>query len=116
MSQFPFQTINWEEIPAVEYPGETGTSTWKVLQLPGLRIREVEYSAGYLADHWCTRGHIVHCLEGEFDSELSTGETVKLTAGMTYVVSDGQSAHRSCTGTGARLLIVDGAFLQTDKD
>ena len=75
----------------------------------------MEYSAGYLADHWCQKGHIVHCLEGEFVSELATGETAVLNAGMTYVVSDELSSHRSRTGSaGAKLLIIDGDFLKLD--
>jgi len=77
-----------------------------------LRIRMVEYSPGYLADHWCKKGHIVHCLEGEFISELETGEEFKLTKGMTYIVSDELSSHRSISKTGVKLLIIDGDFLK----
>jgi hypothetical protein len=92
--------------------GETGVAHWQTLQLPGLRIRIVEYSTGYLADHWCEKGHIVHCLEGEFVSELQTGEKLTLTKGMTYVVSDDLSSHRSSTQSGVKLLIIDGDFLK----
>lgn len=108
----PFQTINWDNIPKEEHPGETGTSWWQVLQLPGLRIRIVEYSPGYLADHWCQKGHIVHCLEGAFESEMATGEVFRLEKGMTYVVSDELSSHRSVSKAGVKLLIVDGDFLK----
>lgn len=80
--------------------------------MDGLRIRVVEYSAGYLADHWCQKGHIVHCLEGDFVTELETGESTKLTKGMTYVVSDEMSSHRSVSTNGVKLLIVDGDFLK----
>lgn len=111
MLPIPFQAINWQTIEPVAYPGETGTAWWRTVQLDGLRIRIVEYSAGYLADHWCRKGHIVHCLEGSFISELSTGEKIKLDAGETYVVSDEMSAHRSVTDNGVKLLIVDGVFL-----
>ncbi len=83
-----------------------------MIQYPGLRIRLVEYSAGYLADHWCQKGHIVHCLEGSFTSEEEKGGTVELSAGMSYVVSDGMSSHRSITENGAKLLIIDGDFLK----
>jgi len=107
----PFQTIQWDSIPKEEHTGETGTSYWQTLQLPGLRIRLVEYSAGYLADHWCQKGHIVHCLEGEFDSELQNGEIFTLTKGNSYVVSDELSSHRSISKNGVKLLIVDGDFL-----
>ena len=108
----PFQTIQWDNIPKEEHVGEQGTSYWQTLQLPGLRIRLVEYSPGYLADHWCRKGHIVHCLEGSFDSELSTGEVFTLSKGESYVVSDEASSHRSTSKTGVKLLIIDGDFLK----
>jgi hypothetical protein len=107
-----FQTIDWAAIPGTEHPGETGMAYWQTVQYPGLRIRIVEYSGGYLADHWCKKGHIVHCLEGEFTSELSTGEKFRLQKGMTYVVSDDLSLHRSATENGVKLMIIDGEFLK----
>lgn len=112
MSSIPFQTIDWTTIEKTEHLGETGTSFWQTLQLAGLRIRKVNYSAGYLADHWCQKGHIVHCLEGEFVSELDNGETFTLSKGMTYVVSDNLSSHRSVSKNGVQLLIIDGDFLR----
>jgi hypothetical protein len=108
-----FRTIDWSGIPKTEHKGETGTSLWQTVQLPGLRLRIVEYSKGYLADHWCQKGHIVHCLEGEFVSELENGDKFLLTKGMTYVVSDNLSSHRSISTNGVKLLIVDGFFLTT---
>lgn len=108
----PFQAIDWDNIPKTTHPGETGNAFWQTIQLPGLRIRMVEYTAGYMADHWCHKGHIVHCLEGEFVSELKTGEQFVLTKGMTYTVSDDMSTHRSSTSGGVKLLIIDGDFLQ----
>ena len=78
MSNIPFQTINWELIEKIEHKGETGVAFWQTIQFDGLRIRLVEYSSGYLADHWCQKGHIVHCLDGNFYSELSSGEKIKL--------------------------------------
>ncbi|WP_298221453.1 DHCW motif cupin fold protein [Flavobacterium sp.] len=110
----PFQTIDWSAIPKTEHHGETGTAHWQTIQFSGLRIRVVEYTAGYIADHWCQKGHIVHCLEGEFISELSTEEQLTLTKGMTYVVSDDLSSHRSISEKGVKLLIVDGDFLLPD--
>lgn len=109
----PFQTIDWSQIPKTVHDGETGTAYWQTIQLTGLRIRIVEYSKGYLADHWCRKGHIVHCLEGKFISELENGETFSLHTGMTYVVSDELSSHRSYAENGAKLLIIDGDFLGT---
>lgn len=112
LNDIPFQTIRWETIPKTEHVGENGIAHWQTVQLPGLRIRIVEYSKGYIANHWCKKGHIVHCLEGEFVSELQTGERVNLTKGMTYVVSDELSSHRSSTLEGVKLLIIDGDFLR----
>jgi hypothetical protein len=112
MSNIPFQSIVWTSIKKTEHIGETGTSFWQTIQFEGLRIRLVEYTKGYLADHWCRKGHIVHCLDGEFVSELQTGVFFKLTKGMTYVVSDELSSHRSISENGVKLLIIDGDFLQ----
>ena len=112
MAAIPFQTLNWNEIPKVEHKGETGISYWQTIQLEGLRIRIVEYNSGYLADHWCQKGHIVHCIEGEFTSELETGEKVILTAGMSYIVSDKLSSHKSFSESFTKLLIIDGDFLK----
>lgn len=110
-----FQTIDWTNIPKTTHKGEAGTAYWQTVQLPGLRIRIVEYTAGYLADHWCQKGHIVHCLEGEFNSELDNGDSFNLKKGMTYVVSDDMSSHRSMTKDGVKLLIVDGDFLNNNR-
>jgi hypothetical protein len=112
MSTIPFQTIDWTSIEKVEYKGETGIAYWQTLQLAGLRIRLVEYSKGYLADHWCQKGHIVHCLGGNFTTEMSTGEKFKLSEGESYVVSDDLSSHRSISEFGVKLLIIDGDFLK----
>lgn len=114
MSYIPFQTIDWTSIEKVEYPGETGVAVWQTIQFAGLRIRLVTYSNGYLADHWCQKGHIVHCLDGEFISELKTGEKIKLTKGETYIVSDELSSHRSVSENSVKLLIIDGNFLKNN--
>ena len=112
MNNIPFQIIDWTGILKTEHTGETGGSFWKTAVFTGLRIRKVEYSSGYLADHWCQKGHIVHCLNGSFITEMETGETFSLTAGMTYIVSDEMSSHRSHSKEGVELLIIDGDFLK----
>ena len=108
----PFQTLDWISIPKTEYKGESGKAFWQTIQFPGLRIRIVEYSKGYRADHWCQKGHIVHCLDGEFVSELQDDKEFVMTKGSTYVVSDGLSSHRSISKDGVKLMIIDGDFLQ----
>jgi len=115
MSTIPFQTINWDAIENTTHPGETGLALWKTLNFDGLRLRIVEYSPGYLADHWCQKGHIVHCLSGSFTTELETGEKFRLSTGMSYIVSDDMSSHRSLTDEGVKLLIADGDFLRETK-
>ena len=104
----PFTLTDWSSVPSVEHRGEKGTSHWRTFAVGDLRVRIVEYSAGYLADHWCDRGHVLYVLEGELDTELRDGRTFKLKAGMSYTVSDsGDAAHRSSTATGAKLFVVD---------
>lgn len=112
MNGIPFQAINWNEIEKTEHKGESGKAYWQILQFGTIRIRLVEYSANYFANHWCQKGHIVHCVEGEFTSELETGEKFDLTKGMSYIVSDNMSSHRSFTTKGVKLLIIDGDFLR----
>ena len=116
MYDIPFQTANWDSIPETNHPGETGNATWRTIKYDDLRIRLVQYSENYRADHWCEVGHILYCLEGELTTELQNGKTVVLTAGMSYHVSDKRSSHRSSTKKGAKLFIVDGGFLKGTKD
>lgn len=111
-NNIPYQTIDWARIPKVEYKGETGSAYWQTVQFPGLRVRIVEYSKGYMADHWCRKGHIVHCLEGEFVSEMENGEKFRMEKGMTYIVSDELSSHRSISKDGVKVMIIDGDFLK----
>ena len=112
MYTIPFTNIDWSEIPKTEHKGGTGMAYWQTINLDGLRIRLVEYTQDYLADHWCEKGHIVHCLEGEFISEMADGEAFVLKKGMTYIVSNDLSSHRSKTKSGVKLLIIDGGFLK----
>jgi quercetin dioxygenase-like cupin family protein len=104
----PFSVTTWAEEPATRYPGESGHALWRTVNIGDVRIRLVEYSPGYLADHWCDRGHILLVLEGELKTELKDGRSFTLSAGMSYQVSDfGDAAHRSSTTTGAKLFVVD---------
>ena len=104
----PFSVTDWSQIAATTHAGETGEALWRTLNIGDLRIRMVEYSPGYLADHWCDRGHVLYVVEGELDTELRDGCSFKLLPGMSYQVSDfGDAAHRSSTRIGATLFIVD---------
>jgi quercetin dioxygenase-like cupin family protein len=107
LSNIPFGTTDWSQIEATVHPGEQGTAWWRTCQFGPVRVRMVQYSAGYLADHWCKKGHILLCLEGELQTELDDGRTFVMTPGMSYQVADNAEAHRSSTAIGARLFIVD---------
>jgi len=110
-SNIPFQIIDWNTVLPTEHTGETGTAYWCTKEYPGLRVRVVNYSEGYLADHWCKKGHIVHCLKGEVVTQQETGDEFILREGMTYIVSDNLSSHRSYAKHSVQLLIIDGDFL-----
>jgi hypothetical protein len=106
--ELAFTVTDWSAITPTVHPGETGEAYWRTFEVGDLRVRMVEYSPGYLADHWCDRGHVLLVLEGELVSELRDGRQFTMKAGMSYQVSDfGDAAHRSFSATGARLFIVD---------
>ena len=107
MNDMPFGTTNWETVERTEHKGETGTAYWRTRQFGAIRVRMVEYTAGYLADHWCSKGHVLLCLEGELHTELQDGRMFVLKPGMSYQVADNAEAHRSFTATGAKLFVVD---------
>jgi hypothetical protein len=107
LTDIPFCTIDWTAISRTTHPGAPGTATWRTVQAGAVRIRMVEYSAGYVADHWCEKGHVVYVVRGELVTELKDGRTFTLREGETYVVADGDGAHRSRAPSGARIFIVD---------
>lgn len=103
----PFATTDWSQIEPTEHPGERGTAYWRTRTFGAIRVRMVEYMPGYLANHWCRKGHILLCLEGELHTELEDGRSFSLRPGMSYQVADHAEAHRSSTESGAKLFIVD---------
>lgn len=107
MSDIPFGITDWSAVEPTEHAGERGVALWRTQEFGGIRVRRVDYSPGYRADHWCEKGHILLCLEGELETELADGRTFRLTPGVSYQVADGAEPHRSSTAVGARLFIVD---------
>ena len=107
MAGMAFGTTDWSSVEETEHKGDTGVAYWRTKQFGDLRVRMVEYTPGYLADHWCSKGHVLLCLEGELHTELEDGRTFVLKPGMSYQVADNMEAHRSSTAVGARLFIVD---------
>lgn len=107
ISDLPFGTTDWAAIAPTEHHGDTGIARWRTRQFGVIRVRMVEYSPGYRADHWCEKGHILLCLEGTLEIELRDGRRFQLRPGMSYQVADRAEPHRSSTATGATLFIVD---------
>ena len=107
MTDIPFGTVDWSAVTPTVHPGETGIAHWRTQQFGAIRVRMVDYSPNYLADHWCQKGHVLLVLEGRLDTELADGRRMTLTPGTSYQVADGAEAHRSSTDTGAKLFIVD---------
>jgi quercetin dioxygenase-like cupin family protein len=107
MTGIPFGITDWSAVAPTLHAGEAGTATWRTRQFGDIRVRLVEYSPGYAADHWCEKGHILFCLEGELTTDLKDGRSFTLMPGMSYQVADGSEPHRSHTAQGARLFIVD---------
>ncbi len=107
MSDIPFALTDWSAVAPTEHAGITGMALWRTVTCGGIRVRMVEYTPGYLADHWCSKGHILLCLEGELHTELEDGRTFVLRPGMSYQVADQAEPHRSSTQGGAKLFIVD---------
>ena len=107
MNDIPFGTTDWSAVEPTEHKGDSGVAIWRTRDFGDLRVRMVEYTPGYLADHWCSKGHILLCLEGELTTELADGRIFTLTPGTSYQVADGAEPHRSRTAIGAKLFIVD---------
>ncbi|MBX3387033.1 MAG: DHCW motif cupin fold protein [Phycisphaeraceae bacterium] len=110
LTGFALSVVDWSTVEPTTHPGETGVSTWRTREFGGVRVRMVDYSPGYLADHWCVKGHVVLCVAGEVETELADGRTFRLTPGVSYQVADNAEPHRSRTaagGQGATLFVMD---------
>lgn len=107
INDVPFMTTDWNKIPITEHKGEQGKAFWRTLEVGNIRVRMVEYTPGYIADHWCSRGHVLLVLDGELETELKDGRKFTMSSGISYQVATDAEAHRSSTKTGAKLFIVD---------
>jgi hypothetical protein len=103
----PFGTTDWSQVEPTEHKGDSGVARWRTRHFGAIRVRMVEYTPGYVANHWCEKGHILLCMEGELHTELKDGRKFVLTPGVSYQVADNAEPHRSHTSTGAKLFIVD---------
>jgi len=106
-NNIPFTLTDWETVPPERHDGMHGFALWKTKMFGNIRVRLVEYSQGYVADHWCDKGHIIYCIEGDMTTELKDGSLWKLKPGMSYQVGDNTASHRSRSEKGVKLFIVD---------
>ncbi|MEO7767841.1 MAG: DHCW motif cupin fold protein [Ferruginibacter sp.] len=107
LASFPFQLLDWSAIEFVTHKGTTGFAVWKVFMMNETRIRLVEYSANYSANHWCNKGHVIYCIEGDMRTTLADGRNYLLSAGISYIVGDQNESHKSESKHGCKLFIVD---------
>jgi hypothetical protein len=107
IGNLPFGTVDWRAVEQTTHPGETGEAHWRTRKFGEVRVRMLDYSPGYRADHWCSKGHFMLCLEGELETELADGRKFMLSPGVSYQVADGAEPHRSSTRTGAKLFVID---------
>lgn len=111
MSDIPFGTTDWNAVPATRHKGDAGEAIWRTCAFGPegnrIRVRMVEYTPGYISDHWCEKGHILLCIEGELETTLADGRVFILKPGVSYQVADGAEPHRSKSPGGAKLFIVD---------
>lgn len=107
LRDFPFGVVDWSEVAATEHPGLRGKAISRTRQLGEVRVRMVEYGADYVADHWCSKGHVIHVVTGELRLELGDGRGYTLRPGMSCQVADDAEPHRAVTASGATVFIVD---------
>lgn len=107
IDNLPFGTVDWNAIEVTIHAGTRGEARWRTRQFGEVRVRMLEYSPGYVADHWCSKGHFLLCLEGELETQLADGRRFTLVSGMSYQVADGAEPHRSESRMGAKLYVID---------
>jgi len=104
----PYNSINWSNINPVEHKGESGTSFWQTVETGNIRVRIVEYSKGFVADHFCERGHVGLVLEGELQIKLKDRKTFQLKLGMSFLLADDKTnPHTVISDNGAKIFIID---------
>lgn len=107
LANIPFGTTDWSTVARTEHSALAGKAFWRTQHFGDVRVRMVEYTPGYVSDHWCSKGHILLCLQGQLHTELEDGRRFTLEPGMSYQVADNAEAHRSTSPLGATLFVVD---------
>jgi hypothetical protein len=76
MSDIPFGTTDWSQVAPTERKGGSGYAYRRTQYFGAIRVRMIQYSPGYFADHWCVKGHILLCIsKASFTPNLKTGES-----------------------------------------
>ena len=108
ISDVPFSVTEWEGVGQTEHKGIKGTSLWKTFEEGNIRARIVEYSPGFVSDHYCERGHVVLVLKGSLLLTMKKGDRFIIEEGCSFQLSDDASKPHSVSSEhGAKVFIVD---------
>ena len=110
--KIPFTVTDWTLLPPVDEKGITGLASIKTVNLGDIILRQIEYSSNYEADHFCQKGHIVYCISGSIQIQLSDNSIHTIATGNTFQVSDDASSHKLYSKEGAKVFVTDGNFLK----
>jgi len=101
------QLIDWESTAPIETKGKTGVNTAHEFSSGGYKIRLLVYSSNYESDHWCEKGHIIHCIEGSMMLKIKDRKDIYLSAGKSLLLGEGDH-HMAVTGdVSAKIFIID---------
>jgi len=108
LANIPEQVTDWTQLPAIEVPGTSGVAKARTQDIGEAQLRLIEYSQGYLADHWCAKGHVIYVVSGTLAIEHQDGRAAcALSAGMSWCVADEARAHRVRSDDGATIFVLD---------
>ena len=104
----PEAIVDWSRTPTTRTAGASAGATSRAHKTNDVQLRVVDYDLGCLADHWCSKGHILYVISGSLTIEHGEGkESYELAAGMSWQTADDGSPHRMRSVGGARVFIVD---------
>lgn len=104
LSGLPEAVVDWSRTPATKTAGATS----RAHKTNDVQLRVVDYDPGYLADHWCSKGHILYVISGSLTIEHGDGKaSYELAAGMSWQTADNGPPHRVRSTGGATVFIVD---------
>ena len=108
LNDVSYSLIDWQNVESTEVKGITGHAFWKTKKFNDLRIRIIEKSPGYRADHYCKKGHVIYVIDGEMVIDFENGEKFSVSAGQTvFLGDDPEFGHSTFTENGIKYFIID---------